>query len=364
MVGDSFSAEDLALAAIKAGAAKVYILPRSGDGIVSYTSSWPQDKVEIIKSMMATDVIQDGHGIRFREIEHDTDEWVYDPVEGGKTYEIEDISTVIYCTGYKPNLGMIGKSLKRPYTKRECFYDVPKDWRMRPNSMTEVIGDIVPHKLIECYEGTVRMGIYRCLLMSNPNMMYISEFSSAPLFEVDVKAWLCLAYIIGDAEVPSQEEMERRNAEQILDEMNVHRLRYQIDQNYYIAVKELEDGHWSSDHLNPINLAFDTEGEAFHLRILARDMLDAKYPHDIGTYDKFNEKGKGMVKVWASDYKFRAGLPREGPDSEWMTFRDIDPSGIQSIHTRTKPKPLRKKWIELSDEDYNDLLGNGRVKLK
>ena len=361
MVGDSFSAEDLALVAIKAGAEKVYILSRSGEGIVSYISAWPQDKVEIIKSMIATNVVQSGHGIRFEEMEYNTDDWDYEVVEGGETYDVEDIALVIYCTGYKSNLSMIDESLKKPYTEYEDFCDVPEDWKMNPNAMTEEIGDVPPSSYIDCYEGTVCMGIYHCLLMSNPNMMYISQFSSAPLFEIDVNAWLCLAYITGDAEIPSYEEMERRNAQQILDEMNVYNLRYLIDGNYYIAVQKLEEGHWSSDCLDPRVSAFDIEEEAFHIRVIARNMRAAKFPDDIGTYEKFNEKGEKMVKVCTASWRHRIALPTEGPDSEWMTFRDGDPSELESIHTGTKAVPLKKRWMDLAEEDYSDLLGKGGV---
>mmetsp|Transcript_3023 Transcript_3023/g.6533 ORF Transcript_3023/g.6533 Transcript_3023/m.6533 type:complete len:790 (-) Transcript_3023:389-2758(-) len=361
MVGDSFSAEDLALVAIKAGAEKVYILSRSGEGIVSYISAWPQDKVEIIESMIATNVVQDGHGIRFEEMEYNTDDWDYKVAEGGETYDVEDISLVIYCTGYKSNLSMIDESLKKPYTEYEYFSDVPKDWKMKPNAMTEDIGDVPPYSYIDCFYGTVCMGIHHCLLMSNPNMMYISQFSSAPLFEIDVNAWLCLAYITGDAEIPSYEEMERRNAQQILDEMNVHNLRYLIDGNYYIAMQELEEGHWSSDCLDPRVSAFDIEEEAFHIRVIARNMCAAKYPDDIGTYGKFNEKGEKMVKVCTASWRHRIALPTEGPDSEWMTFRDGDPSELASIHTGTKAAPLKKRWMDLTEEDYSDLLGKGGV---
>ena len=364
MVGDSFSAEDLALVAIKAGAEKVYILSRAGEGIVSYISAWPQDKVEIIEGMMATNVVQNGHGIRFEEMEYDTDDWDYHLVRGGEVYDVEDISLIIYCTGYKSNLGMIDESLKKPYTEYGYFYDVPKDWKMKPNAMTEELGHVTPYSCIDCYEGTVCMGIYHCLLMSNPNMMYISQFSSAPLFEIDVYAWLCLAYITGDAEIPSYEEMERRNAKQILDEMNVHNLRYLLDGNYYIAMHELDDDHWTSNCLDPRSIAFDTEEEAFHIRLISRDMREAKYPDDIGTYEKFNEKGEKMVKVCTASWRHRIALPIEGPDSEWMTFRDGDPSELESIHTGTKAAPLRKRWIELAEEDYDDLLGRGKVETK
>lgn len=48
LVGDSSSAEDLALRAVKLGAKHVYICARSGDGNCSDTKSWPSDKITVI----------------------------------------------------------------------------------------------------------------------------------------------------------------------------------------------------------------------------------------------------------------------------------------------------------------------------
>lgn len=360
LVGDNFSSEDLALVAIKAGAAKVYIVSRSGEGIVNYISAWPQDKVEIIESMKPTAVIQNGNGIRFEEMEYDTDDWDYHVVDGGETWDVEDLGLVIYCTGYKSNLQMIDDSLKKPFIEPEYFY-MPEGWKMKPSALSKEIGDIPPYSPVEPIEGdcTVIMGTYRGLLMSNPNMMYIEQFSSAPLFEIDVNAWLCLAYITGDAEIPSYEEMERRNAQRIVDAMSVNNLRYAIDGNYYKALSDLDEDHWSSDCLDPRVLAFDDEEVAFHLRVIAQNMRDAKYPDDIGTYEKFNTRGEALLKIETASWRHRIALPSEGPDAEWMTFRDGDPSKLVSIHTGARAVPLKKRWIDLDNDDYDELLDKG-----
>lgn len=48
LVGDSSSAEDLALRSVKLGAKHVYVCARSGDGDCSDTKSWPSDKITVI----------------------------------------------------------------------------------------------------------------------------------------------------------------------------------------------------------------------------------------------------------------------------------------------------------------------------
>ena len=104
------------------------------------------------------------------------------------------------------------------------------------------------------------IGIYRTLLMSNPNMMFISQFSSAPLFEIDVYAWICLGYITGDIETPSEEEMAKRNAEQIHAEMDVPNLRYMMDGSYYQRLNEFcseNADHWLNIYDDPKNMEQD-----------------------------------------------------------------------------------------------------------
>ena len=356
LVGDAYSAEDLALVAIKAGAERVYIQSRSGEGLTNYISSWPGNKVEIIVGFMPTGVIKDGHGIRFQEMEYDTKEWKYNLLDEGKTRDVEDISVVIYCTGYQCNLSMIDKSLKKPFVKCKEFHSVPKDWKMKPNVLSDDLGDVPPSEYIESYNTIVVPGTYRGLLMSNPSMMYILQESSAPLFEIDVHAWLCLAYICGDAEIPSRKEMKRRNARQIMDEMDVPDLRYMIDGNYCIAWGKLDEDHWSKNPADPRSMSLVDGEQEFHLRVIARDMKDALYPDDIGTYDQFNAKGHALLRVETVSWRHRIALDKDGPDAEWMTFRDADPEGIESVHTGAKAAPLRKRWLDLGNHDYDDLL--------
>ena len=134
-------------------------------------------------------------------------------------------------------------------------------------------------------------------------------------------------------------------------------------QQYYQAVYELEIGqsdHFVNDYQDPRVLSFDKEEEHFHLRCIARDARDGGYPDDIGGFDELNEKGKELLKVHIASEMHRLALPKKGAaGAEWMTFRDGDTSGLASIHTGLKAAPLRKPWLELSDEEYDDLLSQG-----
>jgi len=358
MIGDSFSAEDLTLQAIKCGAEKVYVVSRHGDGITNFISRWPGDRVEILDHMKPTQVIREGRGIRFEETEMDYDVWKMRPVDGGKVVELEDVALVVYCTGYSSNRTMLDASLQQPFLESEV-YCMPEDWRMAPNTVTEDLGHVKPNDEIEPSNGTVVIGIYRTLLMSNPNMMFISQFSSAPLFEIDVYAWICLGYITGDIETPSEEEMAKRNAEQIHAEMDVPNLRYMLDGSYYQRLNEFcseNADHWLNIYDDPKNMEQDYAEEEFHLRCIARDMCDGGYPDNIGTFSKLNQKGRELLHICTASWRHRVGLSKQGPNTEWTTFRDGDTSELASVHTGTKAAPLRKPWLELSGDEYDDLL--------
>jgi len=103
MIEDNFSAEDLALPCIKLGAEKIYISSRKSEGIASYMGSWPEDKVEILDYSQVNGVKEDGTGrtIMFDTLEED------DPIIG----DAEDVSIIIFCTGYEANLDFVDKKL-------------------------------------------------------------------------------------------------------------------------------------------------------------------------------------------------------------------------------------------------------------
>jgi hypothetical protein len=106
LIGDSYSAEDLALQCLKLGADKVYITSRHGKGIGSYVSAWPGKRVEILDGKLLCGVAEDGKGIlcgRFDEEECDA--------EDESTVEVTDVFIVIFCTGFHPNMDFLDPDL-------------------------------------------------------------------------------------------------------------------------------------------------------------------------------------------------------------------------------------------------------------
>ena len=129
IIGDSYSAEDLTLTSIKLGVETVDLCSRSGNGITYDTGCWPQDKVDVHRAYMPTGVTDDGCGIILNN--------------GTKDMIMEDIATVIYCTGYSKNMDMLHPSL-RPASEGPYFKSaaIPRDWKMPKNALSKEFGDI------------------------------------------------------------------------------------------------------------------------------------------------------------------------------------------------------------------------------
>lgn len=361
IIGDAYSAEDLALSAIKLGVEKVFINSRRENGAACEHESWPLEKVEIIDYMTPTTVIQGGNGIRLEEIEYDHDERCFDLVDEGETVDLENISTIIYCTGYEENFNMLDEPLQGidEDEYEESTEDIlPDDWKMRQSSLTKELGDVIPSEDLVfnlIYEGSIFTGFYNVLLSSQPNMMIMKEANEFPLLSLDICAWLCLAYVIGDVKIPSPEEMQIENENIIRKEMNTSNIRYSLDANYAKAIDNLGDDHWLNDMRDPRYADFCSEGHKYELELYSDYMKKAGYPFNFGTSDNLSEKGRQFFHICNFWSHYRINTPK-GENGETLTFRDGDPSMLRSIHTGTKSIPLRKHWLELTEHDYDDLL--------
>ena len=141
LVGDSLSAEDLALTAIKLGVETIEVVTRSAEGIVTETGYWPEDKVDINENCIVTGVADDGRGVILAKVEYNSVSEKYDPVPGRKI-TLDCIDTVIYCTGYLPNYDMLDESVPRPTGEPVDGSLLSKDWKMSKNKLTKVLGDV------------------------------------------------------------------------------------------------------------------------------------------------------------------------------------------------------------------------------
>ncbi|KAL3799286.1 hypothetical protein HJC23_013011 [Cyclotella cryptica] len=352
VVGDNYSAEDLTLQAIRLGAERVTILSRSGMGMAYETAAWPGDKVDVEEGYTPTGVTEDGRGIILTQSEYDFDR--EDFVLQGETKVLQEVDTIIYCTGYNRNYVMLDEPL-RPDGKGVSFLidDLPADWTMPENALSNEFGP-VPVGAIKEYKLSNKK-LYRGLLISNPNMMFLQERTDVPLLDLDVQTWLLLAHITGDLALPSVEQMQKFNREQFSQQMNDVLTRSLLDMNYKRRLWSVdEEEHWISDMSDERNTVLHKHYCELQYRILARDMMDSRYPVNIGTYDALNEKGHALVQFDVACSYNRYNLGKESADGKWKTFRDCDPSCFYSIFTGMKAVSLKAPWLELSEDEYEE----------
>ena len=124
--------------------------------------SWPNGCVRVYEEYELTSVTKDGRGV---VVTSDTE---------GEAI-LNDIETVICCTGYSPMMNMLDPSLvpasNWPCLEEDNFeeYEMLKDWKMPKNSMSEVLGDIPLGKISQ--PGYVRHGKFTSLSSCTANAL-------------------------------------------------------------------------------------------------------------------------------------------------------------------------------------------------
>ncbi len=200
MIGGNYSSEDLALQCTKLGAGEIYITSRCNEGVVSYMGCWPSDNVKIMEYRVPCG-IKDGNTILCRTTYYDDydseDEDEDDSFNEPEMLEVKDIDVVVFCTGYVPSADFLDPSLN-PFLgeKNVPTWKVPKDWRMKPNMLTEALGHVKPSRKLRGWCNSIYFGedkLYGPLLITNPSMMFLFEaWFETPLFEIDMNAYKCL----------------------------------------------------------------------------------------------------------------------------------------------------------------------------
>ena len=181
LVGGGFSSEDLALQAIKLGVKKVYVSCSYSSAEICWTKNWPMNKVKVLPYQVPTKVTEKGNCIQFQEVTftHQGYKISSDEVET----ELRNIDTVILCTGYEVNLEMLDESLRsKGVPKTGCNVEtplnVPEGWKMPKNVMSDVTGEVELSETVKYHPGYVHPDFYKGVMISNPNMMFISVYSS------------------------------------------------------------------------------------------------------------------------------------------------------------------------------------------
>lgn len=385
LIGDSYSADDLALQFVKLGASKIYISSRNGSGVTvpTYTTSWPVSKNSedgvTVEILMYTS-ITGGDSDNERRVWFDRTSTGIDEGYSDEPTHVDDIDLIVLCTGYEAQLDMFPDDSLKPWNVDDTtHWSMPKDWKMKKIALTDLLGeDIEPSQLLgqSSFEYD---NFHRAVRIDNPNMMHIVNCTEYPLLDVDVKARMCLNYICEPHKyLPTQEEMEVNLRQQRIDSMNNYGVRYDIDCNFVEACDEVPEDTWYYDVLSPQYKEFSRETESYGILILARDMAESDYPLQIGTYTPslattsenggtidgyagrkvptvtgdyvLNETGQAFLDMAMASTIARYELKcHTAKEREWRTYRD-DPTIFRSIFTGTQALPLPGKWLELDNE--------------
>jgi cation diffusion facilitator CzcD-associated flavoprotein CzcO len=386
LIGGAFSAEDLALQCVKWGATHVDVVTRQDDAEVAWTTQWPRRKVKV-HSEMAIHTVNHKNGTILLKYVEPIWPFGYQTSKdyANETVVLKDIQTVIFCTGYSPNLDMLHPSLRPAcgQTPRPNMGDHPSlfvttdfDWstwnRKRTNQKKKFEADRFTGNVAAGQKRMIRSNsnhpdMHRGIVFYNPHMMYLCEHGAeVPLFALDIYAWLLCSYLTGHVTMPTVEELKQANMEQFLDQLQYPPLRCLFDEAYF-EILETKDAYWGtskesssdddSDSSDEDEDENDTpsgrdyyEYEKYGLRLLCRVMQEGKYPGvSLGTYEKLNKMGNRLVEFMDTSYEMRTDLKADYPnDFEWRTFRDAEEAELLfSIHTGTKARPLKKRWMTI-----------------
>lgn len=361
LIGGSYSGEDLALMAVKCGATQIYISSRS-KSVTSWTATWPYSKVQVLENQVPVGVTESGRCIQLAAAEGalSDDDIPDDDVPGDEIQsEVRDIDTIIFCTGYTPNLDMLSEDLKHSIRRDEIPEQValPKSWRMAPNSFTQVLGVVEPADDIKVL-GRIYPGLYcGCISTRNPGMMYMAFQTENPLLGIDVSAWLLMRFVTGLRPLPSAQEMLKQEEEAALRALDNPGYRCLMDKNYIEAIED----HWDqlpempeSKHewLDEVEADYQ---ETMDIRLLARYMMEAGYPVNVGTVDDLNELGHAYVALDRMTRDHRGQLTEDDAENG-KTFRDyIDSTDVVSIFTGSEAVPLKCRWLDIDAKDLTIL---------
>mmetsp|Transcript_37294 Transcript_37294/g.42601 ORF Transcript_37294/g.42601 Transcript_37294/m.42601 type:complete len:583 (-) Transcript_37294:92-1840(-) len=351
IIGGSYSAEDLALMACKVGAEKIYIIARSGESVVGWHKVWPNNKVEVL---LEWDVVEAESGSTIVVQKAIDNSYLSKSFAFDKKVDprrLENIDTIILCTGYKHQHGMLEPRLSqwKNFDLKNATITVPDDWEVEENETTKkgktVLGDH-PRPEKAYWGGSFQYypGIYNGILIDNPKMMFLRTDHEYPILNIDSLSWLFMQYITGGVEMPSPEEMTRRLEEKCLTEMSrFPYARYYMDPSYRDLIVK-KDKNWAFYYESYI------QHSDYDFHCMAYVMSEGKYPSNIGTYGNLNERGIALKRYGDLSYKHRVSA------TEDKTFRDIeDAHEFKSIFTGTVAVPLNKTWLDINEEEDKNL---------
>ena len=368
MIGGEYSAEDLALMAVKEGVLKVYIMTRHADSASSFNSRYPYDKVEVLEEFGVESA--NGSDITLNKVYKDLKNQKYvfydDDDKYSKRVLLPNIDTVVFCTGYKKNLSMLEPALHGALSSGN-YVSVSKNWTPNKDEYSQnLLGErflkMRPNNNKVCAPYNLCDNLYMSTFcIDNPNMMYIlSEIGDHPLLNADIVAWMIAKVVSRQISLPSPIEMSEENLKTVGRLLQCNSLRYEMDWIYCEEVDEAWETYKGAE------LKMEESDRMVAWMMTGQRMLRFKYPLQFIK----NDDAENMDEVAWSDYaEFALNMERaddecresldkvvydtqKGEKDGWMTFRDNFRHGAtKSFFTGIRPIPLPKPWEELHEDD-------------
>lgn len=357
LIGGGYSAEDLALQSIKVGVDEVFIAVRSSEGgDVASMSIWPYDKVDLIAGVVMTGAAGENKVVLHR---FDEDDWEADL--DGPSIILENIDTIIFCTGYREDTSMLSANLNRNITK----FEVPKDWKMN-HALDAVTGEVKTDH-VSYFSSRVDPDYYYGISAKNPNMMFVTDFHFyTPLLAIELHAHLLAKAAVGILQVPSEEDVKRLSDLEMLRVLSNPTNRHFVDERYWHHYRKLdEDSRYVAELegvLHDIESLDRIMGIAdYPMRLLSDTGFDVPFSNMAQYYpfvedghlpDCLTETGKRFYLMQLESYFHREkdeGETENIVKHEYgLTYRDyVRGDAFVSLHTGTKAKSLEAEWLTL-----------------
>ncbi|EJK69392.1 hypothetical protein THAOC_09357 [Thalassiosira oceanica] len=360
LIGGGFSAEDLALQAVKVGVNHVTIVVRDAKGgEVANTRYWPYDKVNVLRGMMVTG----SEGERRIRLSESGDLPEVDESKG--CFYLDDIETIILCTGYIVNQNMLSmentQKLRRDFGDMEEELLLPDDWKM-DHPLDKITGDTEPDA--GYYSPRTSPDYYNGVSMTNPNMMFMSYNNFWwPLLAIDVYANILAGVCCGTVKLPTLEDARRQNYEESLRQMRNPLTRYYMDDEYYYPFQKFDK--LTMDSIYHANDLFDMEAFDEKMKLanypvrfikegglqltfddIRQCLKDRKLPPGLtnagrifylmGVYEKLHRRGEENEDI-------------QNKEKHPLTYRDYtNGQNFYSMYTGTRARPsLESLWLSL-----------------
>mmetsp|Transcript_36682 Transcript_36682/g.82503 ORF Transcript_36682/g.82503 Transcript_36682/m.82503 type:complete len:578 (-) Transcript_36682:124-1857(-) len=358
LIGGGFSAEDLALQAVKVGVNYVTIVVRDArGGEVAGTRIWPYDKVNVLRGMTVTG----SEGERRIRLSKSGDLPEADKSKG--CLYLDDIDTIILCTGYSVNQNMLSMELRRDFGDIEEELLLPDDWKM-DHPLDKITGDTEPDA--GYYSPRTSPDYYNGVSMTNPNMMFMSYNDFWwPLLAIDVYANILAGVCCGTVKLPTLEDARRLAYEESLRQMRDPLTRHFMDDEYHGPFQKFDE--LTMDLIYYANILFSMEAfdermklVKYPLRFIEEGGLQVTFD-DIRQCHPF-EGGKpppGLTSAGRIFFLMMANseLHRWGEDdgciqnkeTNPLTYRDYtNGQDFHSMYTGTRARPsLESTWLSL-----------------